>query len=256
MFKLSRLIGLTVIAFLAILSISPSYAQECSNPAGVIGSVTYNESYDVFQGCSKNGWQAFLRPPCPNGDGCDPCHPMHSAPPGTVCFDGTVFAGVSPDGSTSMFTTSLDAGAFSFHNGTADCQASSANCVDTPLENCVDDPPGTAPTCRTGASNSITLATAANIESPYNAAVFCNDLEAHGHDDWYLPAQDELAVLYQYRNDIGGFNLTGPFASTSYLSSSEQHQIAAVRVRFTDGNILTVHKHVSLSVRCVRKELL
>jgi hypothetical protein len=38
------------------------------------------------------------------------------------------------------------------------------------------------------------------------AARHCNDLSAHGKDDWYLPAQDELDVMYDNRVAIGGFN--------------------------------------------------
>jgi hypothetical protein len=48
------------------------------------------------------------------------------------------------------------------------------------------------------------------------AAKVCYDLTLNGHNDWYLPSRDELDLMLQQANLIGGFN-TGD----GYWSSSE-----------------------------------
>ena len=47
------------------------------------------------------------------------------------------------------------------------------------------------------------------------AAKLCDDLVLNGYDDWYLPSKDELNILYQNKDLIGGFD------SSYYWSSSE-----------------------------------
>lgn len=37
------------------------------------------------------------------------------------------------------------------------------------------------------------------------AAQICNDLVIGDYDDWYLPTYDELLIMYDYKNLIGGF---------------------------------------------------
>ena len=61
------------------------------------------------------------------------------------------------------------------------------------------------------------------------AAKLCDDLVLNGYDDWFLPSKDELNMLYQNRNLIGGFT-TG-----YYYSSSESTNYTAWTQGFTDG---------------------
>lgn len=61
---------------------------------------------------------------------------------GDVCSDGSVYAGLSPDGGGQMYTTPADAGLFTWNNGTS-------NWVDTPVKNCPGEP---GDSCRTGQS--------------------------------------------------------------------------------------------------------
>jgi hypothetical protein len=46
-----------------------------------------------------------------------------------------------------------------------------------------------------GPTNSATLAA---LGSAYEAATFCENLNTGGYTDWYMPARDELQVLYYF----------------------------------------------------------
>jgi hypothetical protein len=99
-----------------------------------------------------------------------------------------------------------------------------------------------------------------------NAAVLCEELTAHGHSDWYLPAHDELDVLYDNLVDQNGdntpggplgstfgFNTSGSYPAGYYWSSSESHNSYARFQRFSDGGQGLNFKNDGLSVRCVRR---
>ncbi len=54
------------------------------------------------------------------------------------------------------------------------------------------------------------------------AARLAYDLSGNDYDDWYLPSIDELALIYEHRDLIGGFpDLNGPSEVFVYASSSE-----------------------------------
>lgn len=220
-----------------------SNAQACTDPSGVIGQITYNESNDVVQGCTRNaGWVAFHNP-IPH-----PCTGTPTAPAiGETCTDGSIYAGLSPDGNVPMYTTPADAPSFmSWNSGTT-------TWFDTTMENCTTATPGSKASCRTGEANTALLVGLTTWPAPYKAAVYCDGLSAHGHSDWYLPAQDELTVLYNNRVAIGGFNTSGSFPAGVYCSSSENNHQAVRSQRFSDGFQYDVAKHVGFPVRCVRR---
>jgi hypothetical protein len=159
---------------------------------------------------------------------------------GNVCSDGSIYAGLSPDGNKAMFTTTAanETGA-PWNDGTV-------NSLDTSLANCGSS----ESTCRTGQNNTTFLATADSSSAagiqPHNAAQYCENLTAHGQTDWYLPARDELNVLYTNRTTIGGF------ASNWYWSSSERNSVLAWRQHFTNG-FQDYGKVSTNHVRCVRR---
>lgn len=214
------------------------------------GVVIYNVDYEALQACQADGtWQAISPIGCPVGDGCNPDPCTGSPSPGQVCADGSVYAGLSPDGNVPMFTTPADAGQFNWNDG-------STNWLDTAMENCVSVTPGAQASCQTGEANTALLVGLGMTPSPapYGAARHCNALTAHGHDDWYLPAQDELAVLYANHVALGGFNVSGSYPVGYYWSSSE-NDFAYVQVQnFSDGGQSPFgDKGDSFSIRCVRK---
>jgi len=110
-----------------------------------------------------------------------------------------------------------------------------------------------------GQQNTIDIVS--GCSTPNIAAKVCNDLVLNGYTDWYLPSRDELTILYQNRNSIGGFALG--FSPDFYWSSTECDNTPgnacdpptswAFARRFSDGNNGTYTKGSSLRVRAVRK---
>jgi len=229
---------LAVIAAAVLLfSAGPAFAA-CTDPAGNPGEITYNTSYDVFQGCTANaGWVAFH-----TISAADPCAGSPAA--GTVCSDGSVYAGLSPDGNVKMFTTPSDGGNYQW--GT--------HGTDTTMDSC-DVPTFSVGSCRTGASNTTLLVTNyLGSEAGTQAAEYCDGLSAHGRSDWYLPAIAELGVLYTSRVAIGGFNTTGgAWPAGWYWASTEDYNNGALSQNFANGTQTDNFKYEEFAVRCVRK---
>lgn len=229
----------TLLGLMLIIGAQPAHAV-CTNPDGVAGSIVFNKDHQVMQYCDDTNWQQVG--PSPSG-------PQGCPNIGNTCTDGSIYAGLSPDGNVAMYTTPADAGQFSWNDGTT-------NYVDTAMQNCLSSSPGAEASCQTGEANTALLVALGTTPSPapYVAARHCDNLDAHGQTDWHLPAQDELNVLWVNRVAIGGFNVTGSFPAGHYWSSSELDNNNASLQRFSDGNQLTVNKASGLSVRCVRKQ--
>lgn len=164
---------------------------------------------------------------------------------GTVCADGTIYVGLSPDGSTKMYTTRCDAGqtwdgvtcsgtrmSLSFNNGTTTYSVT-----------------GTTSSL-TGESNTTTLAGLSNSSAPYGAASYCDALVANGSSDWYLPATSELVLLYNGRTVIKNFSTGSYWTSTDGDVGSWEGRI----VVFSSGSATSNHEYYQHSVRCVRKD--
>lgn len=68
--------------------------------------------------------------------------------------------------------------------------------------------PPTAPIAQNegvGFGEQNTLAILDFCDEPNIAARLAYNLDANGYDDWYLPSIDELALIYEHRDLIGGF---------------------------------------------------
>ncbi|MBU0801261.1 MAG: DUF1566 domain-containing protein, partial [Alphaproteobacteria bacterium] len=207
----------------------------CSLPNGVGGDVIFTSADNIVQYCDGDQWRGVGYK--------DSC-----TTPGQTCDDGSIYAGLSPDGGVKMYTTPADEGLFSWND-------SSTNWTDLAMQNCVVTSPGTQNSCQTGEDNTdllVGLGTSPT-PAPYVAARHCDALVAHGKDDWYLPAQDELNVLWANRMAIGGFDLSGSFPAGVYWSSSEFDNVSAMNQAFNAGAQNPDAKRFELSVRCVRK---
>jgi len=165
---------------------------------------------------------------------------------GTVCADGTIYAGLSPDGNVKMFTSRCDAGQ------TWD----GSNC--TGVRSTIQWNSGSTSYISTGVTsttagktNSATLSGLADSNAPYQAAQYCESLNLNGNTDWYLPAHSELGVLYSGKAAIRNFDLS----NQNYWSSSELGQNIAYYLRMSDGtvNYNGNPKSYSYNVRCVRR---
>ena len=68
------------------------------------------------------------------------------------------------------------------------------------------------------------------------AQEYAAKLDAHGHRDWRVPTQSEINVLFQNRDAIGGFDISGSFPAGWYWSSSLDFNYTAWGQRFSDGS--------------------
>lgn len=233
-----------VISVLAIASV-PAFADCSLVPNGTtiltsetrpVGTVIYNLDYDVAQLCRADGhWVALGKigsglPPGPTG--CDSI--------GDTCNDDTIYAGLSPDGNEKMYAAAVDAPSTMAWGQTG---------TDTAMENCITNNPGTQDSCSTGAVNTTLLAA---LGGSYAAATYCDTLDAHGHDDWYLPSQNELDVVYDNLK-AGQPAGTHGFQVAYYWSSSEANSNTAWGQDFGNGNQNYYGKTFSFRVRCVRR---
>ena len=78
------------------------------------------------------------------------------------------------------------------------------------------------------------------------ASRICNDLSLGGYDDWFLPSNDELELMYAQKKVIGGF------ASGRYWSSSEYNSVGAELLIFGRGDHFPEVKKATYHVRAVR----
>lgn len=83
--------------------------------------------------------------------------------------------------------------------------------------------------------------------SLHPAANFCKGLSINGYTDWYLPAKDELNLLYTNQGSLDAFIQSYYWSSTQYASNNSWDQI------FTNGNQRTDIKTVTGYVRGVRR---
>ena len=86
-----------------------------------------------------------------------------------------------------------------------------------------------------------------SANTPYSAAKICSDLEAFGHTNWYLPAHDELAELFDNKDQWNNFYQ--PY----YWSSTEVSESEARAIDFENGDSVVQEKNIQRGCRCVRR---
>jgi len=80
------------------------------------------------------------------------------------------------------------------------------------------------------------------------AAQRCRNMGGNPTPDWYLPALNELNLIYTRLKN----NQFGAFSNNQYWSSTEYSISGALRLGFNDGNTYIGNKNTNLYVRCVR----
>ena len=175
---------------------------------------------------------------------------------GDMCPDGTVLAGTSTKDGRPLYTTPCDLG----------LTLVTGSCSGSRTAQPFNDGNGQggvfigATSSEDGALNTAMLAAADSNSAlpgkqPHRAAQACVDLRFAGASDWYLPALDELRVLFKARALIKNFLAVAVF----YKSSTETHNAAeplnAARIQFSDGYEYADgdSKPVVEPVRCIRK---
>lgn len=78
------------------------------------------------------------------------------------------------------------------------------------------------------------------------AASLCDQMVLQGYNDWFLPSKNELNLLYQQKNFIGGF------ANDYYWSSSEHDSLNAWYLYFPYGSQYYTKKDSAARVRPIR----
>jgi len=175
---------------------------------------------------------------------------------GTVCGDGSVYVGLYPASSTKMYAARCDLG--QTWSGSA--------CTGT--RNTYMWGTTSHVTGYTSATNgqSNTSGLVANY-STYNdgyttgvpAAQACSDSTLHGKTDWYLPASDELAVVWTGAGSSSS-GVTSAYSSsfdvsssTKYYSSTEKDFENAYYYSYNNGTNGYNKKFNPYSVRCFRR---
>lgn len=222
-----------ILCALLLLAFMPfkAMAQACTNPNANLGDFIYNNTHEVFQGCTQRGWMGFHQiPDCPLI--------------GSTCADGTKYAG-SISG-TRLFVTPADQhaaaywGTYNFTTGETSMTDGITNTNNLVVH--VTNGDGTYNPTPDAAPNG----------TP-NAGLICYNLVANGYSDWYLPARDELNVIYTNRVAIGGLSADG------YWSSTENNATTAWGQIFTNsgGNqgvqVNGGKQTTDGAVRCVRR---
>ena len=165
----------------------------------------------------------------------DPCAGTPAA--GTVCTGGVVYVGTFDPGDgggvKKYMTTPADSPVR---------KAWSAEYIATGAVSTTD-----------GAANTTNLK---NRGAGYAAATYCSSLSYGGYTTgWYLPAKDELNLLYINRVAIGGFDMSGALPASYYWSSTDNNHTHYIwRQIFSAGiNQAVDLKTFVFSVRCVRR---
>ncbi len=79
------------------------------------------------------------------------------------------------------------------------------------------------------------------------AARLCNEYTLNGYNDWFLPSKDELDLLYQQNDVVGGFN-----CCHFYFSSTEVSNDSVWCQNLNDGLQWTHTKWEAFRVRAIR----
>jgi hypothetical protein len=150
--------------------------------------VEYDTVNKLLKYCDGAEWVSFGPPKAVGA--CDVANPD----PGITCADGTVYIGAHPSiAGAKIYAADADL---------ASMLTWSSEAVATSATSFVD-----------GISNTNWIIANRNINN-YPAMKGCNDLVAHGYDDWYLPALAELDYVYSYAVVAPGEDSDNPGANT------------------------------------------
>jgi hypothetical protein len=111
---------------------------------------------------------------------------------------------------------------------------------------------GTSTAIGTGLENTnIIVARLAGLGQTNRAAQVCVAYELNDYNDWFLPSNDELNLMYQnlHIQGLGGFTDNYYWSSSAIEGVNDASQIQG----FSDGNMYSNWRSSSSLVRCVRR---
>lgn len=173
---------------------------------------------------------------------------------GTVCADGTVYAGNSAGVDFYVprcdYNQSWSGSACTGSRTTRTWNDGSTGYVNTALIDCVAA--GSCADTGESSTNTLYFADASTTAGTQNhiAARYCQDLAIDGNNDWYLPSVPELNIMYTNRVAIGNFDTS---VTGVYWSSAENNLNNAWRQSFNTGTQNTTTKNTAHYVRCARR---
>lgn len=173
---------------------------------------------------------------------------------GDVCPDGSIFVGASPGDGRPMYLAASDGEGYDTSMGSTWGPTD----YSAPIPLCEDEK-ATGESCANGKSNvGLFLDLNAKLREnnggydEYQAAMHCEQLIAHDHDDWYLPARDELYAVFKIAGLAERADMIGSYFWTSSLMSPAHRW--AVHFDEAAGDILSAYAAGDMRVRCVRTD--
>ena len=184
---------------------------------------------------------------------------------GQVCADGTIYAGLTPDGNKDMYVERCDVtktwdgsnctggtNVFPWNNDNG------TGYVLVGVSSLVTGESNTAAIIGSDADSGV-----AGVQ-PHQAAQACADSTAHGHTDWYLPAVNETKTIYENlvdatpNDDVFSPIISG-FVSARYWTSTEVYDnLYSGNVDFSTGighvSGTSGIKDYDYHVRCARTD--
>lgn len=195
----------------------------------ILGCSTDDINYDIDSDAVDKSCHVYE----PEGGGAIPCGTdsgecdLAALDVGEKCENADiVYAGELSE--ARLYTTAADRGIFQWSNGGVTTATSPSD----------------------GRANTDILVNIGGPGAPYAAANACHGLPG---GEWYLPAENELNVLYTHREAIGGFDTSGTDPDGYYWSSTQVNSYSARDVRFSNGSPFGRFINEDRSVRCVRR---
>lgn len=215
-------------------------------------STSASNSITMTIGTTSNVWT--LSTPTPA------CGDLGPGDEGTLCPDGSVFAGISPDNNKIMYVARCDIG-MSWDGATCTGARSSLTWNNGAGTGWVTTGAVSYNTGNANTANLYGLDSDSNTggTQPHQAADACSDLNVHGQTDWYLPAASEAAVIYvklidATPNDNSPDPLISGFAANNYWTSTEFDSFRTLFFSFNNAGSWNVNKDNSYHVRCARTD--
>lgn len=215
-----------VLCVMCFCVISGAAFADCQNPDTPPGTIVFNDTHNVFQGCTRaNKWVAFHdKITCKNG------------PLGMPCEDGAIYIGNHPLSDARLYVSAVDDGVgIPWGDGSVPFVPTMTYCPSVS---------GTQTTCANGYENTTLLYNLGTdpAPAPYSAARLCRDKGA----DWYLPAVQELKIIFDNREHLSGISMS------LYWSSSEASvgHAKVIAVGYPDYANQKAQMH---RVRCMRR---
>lgn len=217
-------------------SLAVAQAEQRLKARGCANTVSYlDDGSNTNPGAPNDGSCSIFHP---NGGGIKPCGTaaicsaasLAALAKGDQCY-GIVYVGNTPDDGSRMYVTSTDSADMPWNFGDSSVHTFTPAWSDT-----------------SGTSNTDSLVNHVDAGSPYKAAQYCNSLAAYGYDDWYLPALDELNLVWNNGNPLAGVR-----TDSQYWTSTEGAIDLARVQRFDTGVQDWWGKGAYIPVRCARK---